>query len=84
MLRAHLKGLIKDCAENSTLGWLACINAYTLCNMALIEPVSFTGVNLYDVRVPCKVQPLCYDFSLSEKYLAQASVKAALGTALMR
>jgi len=71
--------LIAACAQSSVLGWVACINAYTICNMAEIEPVDFTGVNLYDVREPCQVPPLCYDFSLLPKYINQPSIRAALG-----
>jgi len=73
------QGLIAGCAQNSTLGWLACINAYTMCNMAELMPVQFTGVNLYDVRRPCGDQPLCYDFTLLPKFLAQPAIAKALG-----
>ena len=40
------QALISACSQNSTLGWLACINAYTLCNMAELSPIQFTGVNV--------------------------------------
>mmetsp|Transcript_15332 Transcript_15332/g.17048 ORF Transcript_15332/g.17048 Transcript_15332/m.17048 type:complete len:436 (+) Transcript_15332:1-1308(+) len=36
-------------------------------------------INVYDVRIPCEVEPLCYDFSLADKLLASADVKKALG-----
>jgi len=72
-------GLIKGCVENSTLGWLACINAYTVCNYAEILPVQFTGVNIYDVRSQCTVPPLCYDFSALDTLLTQPDLLKALG-----
>lgn len=34
--------------------------------------------NVYDIRLPCDF-PLCYDFSRLDDYLAQDSVRAALG-----
>jgi len=72
--------LIEACRQNSSVGWLACINAYDLCNVAEIEPVTLTGVNPYDVREKCQVPPLCYNFSLLPAFLKQPSVKQALGT----
>eukprot|EP00455_Lapot_gusevi_P010206 TRINITY_DN1459_c0_g1_i12.p1 TRINITY_DN1459_c0_g1~~TRINITY_DN1459_c0_g1_i12.p1 ORF type:complete len:304 (+),score=103.14 TRINITY_DN1459_c0_g1_i12:308-1219(+) len=70
---------IVNCAQNSTLGWLACINAYVICNAAELMPVTFTGVNPYDVRTQCTVQPLCYDFTLLPKFLQKPDVIQALG-----
>ena len=36
------------------------------------------GINVYDLRKEC-AGPLCYDFSLMERYLAQPAVRKALG-----
>jgi carboxypeptidase C (cathepsin A) len=36
-------------------------------------------INVYDVRIPCEVPPLCYDMSNIGKFLNQPSIKAALG-----
>lgn len=36
-------------------------------------------INVYDVRIPCKVQPLCYDMSPIAKFLNQPKVQTALG-----
>jgi len=36
-------------------------------------------INVYDVTIPCAVEPLCYDFSLSDKLLAKSDVLKALG-----
>jgi carboxypeptidase C (cathepsin A) len=71
--------LIKECSLNSSLGYLICINAYTVCNYLELEPVLLSGINPYDVRIKCQVPPLCYDFSLVKEYLAQPSVMEALG-----
>jgi carboxypeptidase C (cathepsin A) len=64
---------------NSTLGWLDCINAFEECNVINLEPIEFTGVNVYDVREQCQDPPLCYDFSLVNEFLAQPYVQQALG-----
>jgi len=82
VMEAGLAGclpLIDYCRTNSSLGYLACINAYDVCNLLELEPVVLTGVNPYDVRIPCQVPPLCYDFSLLTKFLSQPSVKEQLG-----
>eukprot|EP01123_Difflugia_compressa_P013788 TRINITY_DN6622_c0_g1_i1.p1 TRINITY_DN6622_c0_g1~~TRINITY_DN6622_c0_g1_i1.p1 ORF type:complete len:431 (-),score=75.01 TRINITY_DN6622_c0_g1_i1:183-1475(-) len=36
-------------------------------------------INVYDVTIPCQVEPLCYDFSDADTYLNLADVKAGLG-----
>ena len=36
-------------------------------------------INPYDVRIPCKVPPLCYDMSGITKFLARSDVRADLG-----
>lgn len=33
--------------------WAACLNSYILCNIGETTPVTSTGVNPYDVRIPC-------------------------------
>ena len=59
--------------------WAACLNSYILCNIGETTPVTSTGVNPYDVRVPCGSSQLCYDFSNIDNYLAQDAVREALG-----
>ncbi|GMH88552.1 hypothetical protein TrVE_jg6994 [Triparma verrucosa] len=59
--------------------WAACLNAYILCNIGETTPVTSTGVNPYDVRVPCGDSQLCYDFSNIDAYLAQDEVREAFG-----
>lgn len=42
------------------------------------------SINVYDVRIPCKVQPLCYDMSPIVNFLNQPTVQAALGVSTSR
>merc|ERR1712232_1397857 len=48
---------------------VACLQAYDTCNFAELIPVQESGANLYDVRKPCTVKPLCYDFSAETQWL---------------
>jgi len=36
-------------------------------------------INVYDITIPCAVEPLCYDFSDADTYLNSAEVKAGIG-----
>eukprot|EP00928_Gymnodinium_smaydae_P076541 TRINITY_DN5956_c0_g1_i1.p1 TRINITY_DN5956_c0_g1~~TRINITY_DN5956_c0_g1_i1.p1 ORF type:complete len:474 (-),score=75.97 TRINITY_DN5956_c0_g1_i1:518-1939(-) len=56
-----------------------CIASYEGCNLMSQIPYELTGKNPYDMRVGCKVRPLCYDFSNVEKYLNNPDVQKALG-----
>jgi len=49
------------------------------CNLGQTTPVTSTGVNPYDVRVPCGRNKLCYDFSNIDAYLALDEVREAFG-----
>jgi len=59
--------------------------AFYECNLAMegvlgdAEIESGRSINVYDVTIPCAVEPLCYDFSDADKYLNSADVKAGLG-----
>jgi len=59
--------------------------AFYECNLAMsgiladAEAQNGRTINVYDVTIPCEVEPLCYDFSLVDKFLAQPSVLQALG-----
>lgn len=66
---------IHACQTNKT----ACLEATDICNLALLEPYQLSGRNVYDMRVPCAVPPLCYDFSNVATYLKREDVQAALG-----
>lgn len=59
--------------------WISCILAYQECNLGEVLPIQLTGVNLYDVRKPCEVPPLCYDMSDVGELLNRADIKEALG-----
>ena len=70
---------VDDDAAARALAWEACIGAVAACNLGEVSPVQATGVNVYDVRVPCGDSKLCYDFSPIDGYLNQPEVQAALG-----
>eukprot|EP00047_Mylnosiga_fluctuans_P003980 m.232076 g.232076 ORF g.232076 m.232076 type:complete len:442 (+) comp12297_c0_seq1:37-1362(+) len=74
-----IPGCINKIQKCQQSGGLACTLAVESCNAAELTPVEATGVNLYDIRIPCEVAPLCYDTSFVGKYLAQPSVQQALG-----
>lgn len=64
---------------NSTFSTAICTAAQTGCNLAEIEPYQLSGLNVYDMRIPCEVPGLCYDFSNVAKYLARPEVLEYLG-----
>lgn len=76
------KSCVDDCSKgcchdstgvpctNETLHDLACLQAYDTCNLAELIPIQSSGANLYDVRKPCTVAPLCYDFSAQTQWLS--------------
>lgn len=66
---------IKQCQTNVT----ACLTATDVCNLGLVEPYALSGRNVYDMRIPCEVPPLCYNFSNHAVFLARPDVQAALG-----
>jgi len=66
------------CTE-TTLRWLACSNAYDVCNLGELIPIQSTGKNLYDYTKGCDVPPLCYDFSKENAWLNDAKNIAAIG-----
>jgi cathepsin A (carboxypeptidase C) len=66
---------IKRCQSDDS----ACEQAFDNCNANLIDPVQETGVNVYDLRTPCRVLPLCGDYSNVKKYLSSPRVTQALG-----
>jgi len=71
---------IRACnAANSSMADAACAAAQTGCNAAEVMPYQVTGLNVYDMRIPCEVPGLCYDFSNIGKYLARADVRRELG-----
>merc|ERR1711871_1665827 len=57
----------------------SCVAAIDTCNVGLLLPYTASGMNPYDMRVKCKVPPLCYDFSNVARYLSRADVRKQLG-----
>jgi len=59
--------------------------ALTECQLAteaiIVEMAAHLGYypNPYDYKIPCAYPPLCYDFSLLDKWIVQPSVQKALG-----
>lgn len=57
----------------------SCATAYETCNLAFQIPYQATGLNPYDMRIKCKVRPLCYDMSNDVKFLNDKAVQKQLG-----
>lgn len=71
--------LIQKCnSGESMIDNFACQTAFLVCNAGLTSPYQMTGLNPYDIRIPCAVRPLCYDFSNVEKFLNLESTRKAL------
>jgi cathepsin A (carboxypeptidase C) len=66
--------LAKACQFNVS----ACEDAYTYCNLMETTPYYNSGLNPYDIRVPCGESDLCYDFSNIETWLNLPATRAAL------
>lgn len=56
----------------------ACVPADDYCNLMETTPYYNTGLNPYDIRVPCGDSSLCYDFTNIETYLNLNSTREAL------
>jgi len=70
--------LIQNC-YNSESVW-SCVPASIYCNNAMIGPFQRTGQNVYDVRIKCKGDSLCYEeLGWISDYLNRADVQKALG-----
>lgn len=66
--------LAKACQVNTTV----CEDAYTFCNLMETTPYYNTGLNPYDIRIPCGESDLCYDFTNIETYLNLPEIRTAL------
>jgi cathepsin A (carboxypeptidase C) len=76
------QSLIQSCYDSES-AW-SCVPASIYCNNALIGPVQKTGVNLYDIRRPCKGS-LCYEeLDWISAYLNKKNVMEALGAEVDR
>jgi len=56
-----------------------CTTAMDYCEIWEMEPVTATGVNPYDLRIPCEIPGLCYNFTNVDTWLNNKTVQAALG-----
>ena len=68
---------IDKCVQNNTKA--NCDAAYQYCLGNLIGPYEATGLNVYDIRIPCEVPGLCYNFTMATRFMNEASVQQALG-----
>jgi cathepsin A (carboxypeptidase C) len=66
--------MIKACQIDEA----ACEPAYTFCNLVETTPYYNTGLNPYDIRVPCGDNDLCYNFTNIETFLNLQSTRDAL------
>ena len=59
----------------------SCLDAVDFCQTAIVETIlnAAGDINVYDIRKKCGANPLCYDFSNLDKYLAQETVLKILG-----
>jgi len=73
------QSLIKNCYDSGSV-W-SCVPASIYCNNAFIGPYQRTGMNVYDIRGPCKDSSnLCYpQLGDISNYLNQKDVMEALG-----
>jgi cathepsin A (carboxypeptidase C) len=71
--------LIHQCnSGDSIIDTFACQTAFLVCNAGLTSPYQMTGLNPYDIRIPCEKPPLCYDFSNVQEFLNLQSTRKAL------
>jgi len=68
---------IETCNQDNTDQ--TCDAAYTYCTTWELEPVTITGVNPYDLRIPCGTSNLCYNFTNIDTWLNNATVQKQLG-----
>lgn len=64
-------------AEKCQVDISSCETAYTLCNTFETTPYYKTGLNPYDIRLPCEGD-LCYDFSNIDTWLNLPATREAL------
>merc|ERR1719421_1833545 len=57
----------------------ACMAAFGICQYGELVPYQLTGMNVYDIRIPCEKLPLCYDFSHVDAFFNNADVQKELG-----
>lgn len=67
--------LINICNKNDT----KCGDAMNYCLNTQFSAFEATGLNVYDIRIPCKVPGLCYNFTASTNFMNRADVQTSLG-----
>jgi len=72
--------LIHECNSKTKDGNnnFICQNANYQCEKAGMGTYDATGLNPYDIRKKCQVQPLCYDFSNVETWLNKDTTRRSL------
>jgi cathepsin A (carboxypeptidase C) len=55
-----------------------CKAAQIACGQWETSPYYATGLNPYDIRIPCEVPGLCYNFTMVDEWLTDPNVLAAL------
>jgi cathepsin A (carboxypeptidase C) len=65
-------------AEKCQTNPAACSTAYYSCSIWELSPYEATGLNVYDIRIPCEVPGLCYNFTNTEIYFNLPSTLEAL------
>lgn len=73
----HVPSCVKmaeACQQNTD----ACVPADDYCNLMETTPYYNSGLNPYDIRVPCGDSALCYDFTNIETFLNLNSTREAL------
>ena len=69
--------LIEQCQTDTGV----CAEAQGVCNNAQIGPYEATGLNPYDIRIPCEVPGLCYDESKVTAFMNDPATQTALNVA---
>ena len=72
------QSLISSCYSSGS-AWV-CVPASLYCNSAMIQPFQRTGRNVYDVRMDCEGNDLCYDaLTYISSWLNKPETIAAVG-----
>jgi len=67
--------MITQCNTNNT----GCSEAQAFCNNNIMGPYFESGLNPYDIRIPCQVPGLCYNFTQATNFMNRPDVQRALG-----
>ena len=72
-------GLIAQCNGANGGNNTACVDALNYCSNNIMGPYFNTGLNVYDIRVPCWVPGLCYNFTFVHDFMNSPAVQSSLG-----